>query len=109
MHGTNIRPIDVALMLRRPWLNRWLARIPILRQFVCVIKIFLIGRQSLALTNTSLTHPSSTEPTFLTTDNEALPTLKDFVAYQDPSPIELAPGHCGARYHPKCLGHRGFQ
>jgi len=47
-------------MLRRPWLNRWLARVLILRQFVCVIKIFLIGRQSLALTDTSLTHPSST-------------------------------------------------
>jgi hypothetical protein len=46
MHGTSIRPIDVALMLRRPWLNRRLARVPILGQFVCVIKIFLIGRQS---------------------------------------------------------------
>jgi hypothetical protein len=40
MHGTSIRPIDVALILRRPWLNRWLARVPSLRQFVCVIKIF---------------------------------------------------------------------
>jgi hypothetical protein len=28
----------------------------------------------------------------LTTDNWALPTLKDFIAYQDPSPIEPAPG-----------------
>jgi hypothetical protein len=46
MHGTSIRPIDVALMLRRPWLNRWLARVPILREFVCVIKIYVTGRQT---------------------------------------------------------------
>jgi hypothetical protein len=55
-HGTIIRPIDVALILSRPWLTRWVARAAILRQFVWVIN-HLIGRQSAVLNNSSLTPP----------------------------------------------------